>query len=1052
MRSVYFTGQLTKDVAPKFIKEGDYSGARNLYFHTSKDGKSGLVRRYPGFKKITEESYGIVVGSVSDQVTSKVYYFVSGNDSIWVFDLKTETTSILMEYDFKFGPYVDAAILDDMLFFTDNVNQPRMINVNKEYTTVSDEDITIIKPSPLFPLSTTVVKESVNYSPLSRNAYVFSYRYVYENNQVSVLAPYTENIYCGETTVSINLSLSTKERIPTYVDRIEILSREEGTDFWRIISVVDTDFEQVIFSGIKGRQIDLTESQKPFENVPLRSKCVEVAKNRVFLANNTEGYNGYETPTFRAYKESFDTTPEPEHLQVWRARREQSFSEGNTITQDNYYVRSGNVFYFLASGEYTLYVDGVLADNTPGDYTGDEESLTKDETDYTAWEDLTQYSVDSEFVYDVSVLDPMPHFVYLTLNAVFSVGETKFKNFSQYQIGIVFYDRYSRSGGVYTNDKSLVTIEDDFRNSEIEYLKWGIGSIDNSEIPIWAESYQIVRTDNLTRAYFIQGMTSDVYWVYRVNNEDLFSKTYRADAIAIEIDIAGSFRAGSFYNFTEGDLIDIGHQTFRIESVTGSKIRVQSRSVSSFERTSSPWPVREYYEIWTPKQESVSEIVNGEEYTSDIFYEVSEVYKVLQPFTVTRNFEKTSGFLKGDVTVIEGTTFNYPNERTITDGVFSTDELSADPDDIVIESQNPDNINDIGWIKSLGRPNVVLSIGQVEKKNFIRFSNNIIQGTRLNGTSRFDFGDEDNIPLEDGEINVLSLTSKQQTDGNIMLAICDHESSSIYLNEVQVVDNEGQEVLSRSANVIGTIRSHKGSYGTRHPNSFTRHKGNAWWWDDLSKEVVRYSSNGIVPISKNGNRSYFFNGSGDPVSCYDPFHDLFFIGLGVDSFGFHETMNQWRSFYDFKPESSSIIEESMVLFKDGIPYLSNQNTYEYFDGEYQGEIEFYLSYPSPTILENIGIYSTSFLHEWSGGKQLMKPDIEIVVENEDGQETDLINTDFDVFESVSFAHFLRDKNSPGGLLNGHEMNSDIHKFTIKIRNLAEIEYININEQLSLGIS
>lgn len=1060
MRTITFTGQLTQDVAPKFIKEGDYLSARNLYFHTSKDGKSGLVRKYQGFKKIDATSYGKVVGSVTDAANSKVYYFVKGTDSVWVYDLSTDTTELLIEYDFKFGDFVDAAILNEFVFFTDGINQPRVIETNLDYTTVTDQDITLIKPAPLFPLVVSKESESSTYSPLARKAFIFSYRYVYKNNQPSVLAPYTENIYCDNTTKGITITPNPKESIPTYVDRIEILARENGTDFWRIISVEQVDFESLLFSGIKGRQITLTESQKLFENIPVKSKCVEVAKDRVFLANNTEGYDTYDIPSLEAKDETEILGPEPTYYPVWVATRRQQSVDGADIVlieTDNYYLRkdNGSVFYFLATGDVRTFVNGIPTGVVPGDYTGSETELVGNPDVWTGVWEITFNNIIGPNEFDESnvqiVDDPEIHYVLFTPEVDFAVGETKFKNKSQYQIGIAFYDRYLRSGGVYTNQKCLVTIDDNFRGDEIKKIDWSLNNDDRLEIPLWAESYQIVRSDNLTRSTFIQGRTSDIYWVYRESNEDKFTREYRTDAIAIEIDISGSFRAGTSYNFTEGDLIDIGDETFRIESGVGSKLRVQPRPVLSFERSSSPWPVREYYEIWTPKQESVSEIVNGEEISSNLFYEISEVYRVLEPHTENRTFEKTSGFLVGDVTVIDAETYDYADSRNVSAGAFDSSTLVPTPNNIVIEAQNPENILDLGWIKSLGRPSVILGIGQVQKKNFIRYSNRIIQGTRINGTSRFDFGDEDQVPLENGEINVLSLTSKQQADGNIMLAVCEQDVSSIYLGEVQFIDNEGSEVVSKSAQVIGTINTLKGGYGTRHPNSFVRYKGRAWWWDEISREVVRYDSNGVRPISQLGNRSYFYNRVGGPVACFDPFHQIYFIGFSADSFGFHESTNQWRSFYDFVPESATIVDEFMITFKDGIAYRSNDDGYEYYDGIYQGEIQFYLPAPSPMILENIGIYASENIFEWSNGNQIMKPDIEIQVSNDEGQQTDLLSTDFDVFESVAFAHFFRDTNSTGGILNGDVMRSDIHKFTIKIRNFAEIEYININEQQSIGV-
>jgi hypothetical protein len=74
-------------------------------------------------------------------------------------------------------------------------------------------------------------------------------------------------------------------------------------------------------------------------------------------------------------------------------------------------------------------------------------------------------------------------------------------------------------------------------------------------------------------------------------------------------------------------------------------------------------------------------------------------------------------------------------------------------------------------------------------------------------------------------------------------------------------------------------------------------------------------------------------------------------------------------------------------------------------------------------------------------------DVEIT--NSSGQRTSLIHSEFDILESVAYAHILRDELSEGGLLQGWEMRSDVHIFKVNIRQ-AEIEYINVNDIKSLG--
>jgi len=1061
MRKV-FSGQLNVDSHPKFLPEGDYTGAKNIFINTSKGGNSGLVRKYPGFDRIGEIQEQITVGTVEDKANSKVYYFNRDVvDQIWVYDLISDEKSLLLEYDFKFGDWVNGGVIANLLYFTDNKNEIRAIDTNRTYTSIIEQDITLIKPAPSFSLIATEVKEPIDFSNLSGKGYYFSYRYIYLNNQTSVIAPYSKAVYCPKESpyiTSIDLIKDTREITPFYVQKVEILARSNEELTWRVFrSVTKESFgsDTYSFNGLKGRGISDRESGKPFENIPQRAKSLTVAQDRVFVAHNTEGYDQYEVPNLKVTSSTEDVTPDPEFLQVWKWKGDISSQAGTegfpllfrTVTY-KYYVKRGLYYYFLTNGDMTEYINGVVSGSIPSNYTGNETDLNIDASDFLTIEDLFFIDYTDEENYDRGEIYPAvpEHFLLLTLNYIFSVGERKFKVRSQYQIGIVFYDRYSRNQGVYTNQNCIKTITDNFRNSEIQYLRWELGESD--PIPEWAETFQIVRTDNLSVINFLQGRTSDAYWVYKESSVEKYSRLYLPEAEFIEIDISGSIKSGLRYNFTDGDLIDIetpeGILTFNILSAVGSKVRIEAINNVYFQGGMEPYPKRLYYQIYRRRTEQPSAIVNGQEVSGNIFYEVSEEFKILNPFTPDRAFEITSGFLDGDVTVIETETYDYPDDREVVSGEFSSNELDPEPITIAIEATNIDNSE---WIKDLGRPNIVLGIGEVEKKNFIRFSNKFIQGTNINGTSSFDYGDESQVPIENGPISIIKQISKASGEGEILLAVCEQEALSIYVNERIIFDNTGLEVLGQSSDVIGTINSLKGGYGTKHPWTFQTHRGRAWWWDQNSKKVARYDANGVRPISDIGNKSFFFT-QNNPLTCYDPWHDMLFVGFTNNSLGFNEESNQWRGSYEFVPESSAIIDEYMITFNQGTPYKSNGNNFAYYQASYDAQINFPAVYPSKTILNNISLYMPETTYEWEFSKQKIREDLFFTITNAEGQMTTLEKEDFDVFESVAYAHIMRDQNSEGGLLNGYEIRSDIHNFMVVFK--TGIEYININETLSLG--
>ncbi len=254
MKNIIFNGALNLDLAPKFLKQEDYVGARNIIFQTSKDGNAGILRMYPGFVVATAESgttipaNSVEVGTFENKVRREVYFFLYdplGQHGIYKYKQSNEKyEKVLVWSGLNFSPsylITGIAMIGDYLFWTDNLNQPRYINVTRAYTNVIEEDITLIRPAPLYPLDYDIELETSTYSPLTGNAYQFSYRYVYLDNQISVIAPYTENIYCeqaNDLAKSIYLQKPVYEELPKYLREVELLVRRNDSDNWQIWKTV----------------------------------------------------------------------------------------------------------------------------------------------------------------------------------------------------------------------------------------------------------------------------------------------------------------------------------------------------------------------------------------------------------------------------------------------------------------------------------------------------------------------------------------------------------------------------------------------------------------------------------------------------------------------------------------------------------------------------------------------------------------------------------------------------------------------------------------------
>jgi hypothetical protein len=1070
MKQKVFSGALNRDIAPKFLGEEDYVGASNIIFQASKDGNAGILRRYPGFDMATFNpgttlpSSPVVIGAYENRATREVFYLVAGNSFDGVYRYVPNTNEVHKVITGELGLSVlnkitGIGMIGNYLFWTDNLNEPRMINVTTNYSTFTLDQITLIKPAPQYPLTYEFVTDATaTFSVLTNKVFDFSYRYIYPDNQVSVIAPYLTQVFCQEDDpliTGIKLIPFSPVPPPVYVTKVEVLVRRPDQDNWEIFSTLSrTNFlnGDIVFSeDVIGKTVATAETIKYFESVPVKSKALEIARDRVFLGNNTEGYDLYQVPSLVATLEESEESSVVKSLPVHVFQETATYQDyDNAIftytVRFEYYLKDGPRYYFFKHGSITV----NLTETRPSEYTGSETTFSVDYNDFKTFQELNylnEFGVIGSGIYSrteaQTYLKTAPtHNIETTINISGSAGATKFKNGSQYQIGVVFYDVNLRNAGVYTNESCIVTINDDFRNNEVSFLKWEIDAVDKASIPVWANSYQIVRTDNLSKVSFSQGKTSDIYWVRIVNGEEYYDRVFTGDSIATEIDISGSFESGMRYNFTPGDLIDIELstriRTFEIISAVGSRIRINPVVESEFNEGATVKPRRFFYEIYQRKRRM----------SDQIFYETGSAYVISEPGTVNRDFTTLTGFLTGDVSVVAVDHYDYVDGRTPSSGDFSDNTLSPVSSTITIESGNPANDIEVGWLKGLGRLNTTLEVGQVRKETAVRWSNRFIQGTKINGTSSFEVNDEKQLSIEVGEINKLQLTSKAQQEGTVMLAICRNECASMYLGETQIIDNINQALLGSTVQVIGTVNVLNAGAGTIHPESVVHHNGRVWWWDFYNSRVLRYDPNGIRDLSALGMRSYFY-GKGTPVTAYDPFHDLFFIGFGSDMLSYDEPANHWRSFHTFVPQWTSKVEDFMVLFHAGVPWRSNSTGFAYPGGINTTFYEFYVSSPSPQILDNISLAATE-VYTWANAKQNISNLFEVLATNESGQQTSLIFSDFDVIESTLYAQFYRDINSQGGLRDGEVMRSDVHKFRITIKGNIGFETITINDTESSG--
>lgn len=871
------------DDADFVVLPNQWVNLENCRVRSTDKGVTGTVESIGSMKLLSTILPSVTfrnMGSVEDEQNRRILYFLKDLygpwDKIVCYDIESNVfydvllaNQVIGGLNFGTLTYIHSArIVNGWLYWVeDTTNEPRKIDIDagikmNDPSFVTDavpyinpidwREITVIKPPP--PLAPNIAKNydsSFANNFIANDSFSFVFQYTYYNNETTVVGTYSPASRLNKVTDNYNRVIVTMdglERIPQTVRIVNLIVRVSSNAFiiktWdKLVSSEATEIAnqnsstQVLtynfYNNITGAAIASDLILKPFDSVPIYSKALEVAKNRLFLGNNIDGYD---TPT--ATSLSYTTTSVP-------------IAAGGTLNKNliEVFMSSGTIFPNRYSAYYVY-----LTEVSPVGYyaiTSTEQYCTvcivppplpTPPTTETLGSLTFRGETQSDVVANVGAVHGQVFLFYsfnTTSNIVAITGLSVttydiFKTQAQYKLGVVFYDYSMRKCGVVTvpfsfntSDPTLVSIPPrDFAfTTGVNAIVWSLSN-DNAlaEIPEWAHYYTVVRTLNLRTRYFIQAFNTAGQGKYVTKDADgnyeFVNNSWVSGAVGIGLDTTSLYQAGLGYTFTPGDvcylvIFDNSAYTFPVIGQSGNYIIVTTPEggIGDFTGAANTW------EIYTPYQASDQEP----------YYEMGNMYKILNP--------RTSGRLYGTVS-----DFFLPDSYALTRNFDSVTYFAG--------AMSPNDRFFSRWDNDAGKINYVVKSGQAHKREFISFSDTFIPGTATNGLSSFEALNQSNVPLENGEIQKLILTSKTQDQGSVMLAVCTNEASSIYLNEARITDSTGAtQFFSSSTEVIGTINNLKGSFGTVNPESVVEFRGNVYWVDLLNGKVIQYSLSGLFPIS-----------------------------------------------------------------------------------------------------------------------------------------------------------------------------------------------------------
>lgn len=484
-----------------------------------------------------------------------------------------------------------------------------------------------------------------------------------------------------------------------------------------------------------------------------------------------------------------------------------------------------------------------------------------------------------------------------------SISQCAFKDGADIQFGIVYYDEADRCTAVCTNDNLKIHFPfyTEFslnaqgnlvqQSNGLPVVQWEV----RNDPPIWAKKWQWVRTKNMQVNYYLQWAINSVSYI---NDEGGAAGQFDATKILINISNLTEYanrhpEESLSYSFTKGDRLRLmktrggalfpDYYDFEILATTTTTPTITIPNDYTLQQL---FP-GDIFEIYTPRNQQA---VN-------IYYEFSECYPVNveivngikkyyhagstqdqsylpAPRGLTTSNPATGQFKYGDVyyriraipvfdigSATWLTTLAYIDDASISDFYSSQDEM-------------------------IGRPNTdAIDIGRIYRPTAIRFSNQYVENTKINGLSSFDALNQKQLSTDYGLINKLLLIGD-----DVLMSVCENSKIvTTYVNKGILAQATGAQLLvAISDEVLPRTNILMQTFGSQNPESVILNDyRDVYMWDKQVSTIPRYTSNALTPVNTFKMTAYFNGVSQTQLSypiakspaVYDRYRDEYVVSF-----------------------------------------------------------------------------------------------------------------------------------------------------------------------------
>lgn len=339
----FHKGVMNQDLDERLLPNGSYISAQNVTVNSYASGDVGAIQNAYGNLLVSTISQlvtsptvtnPIVIGAVVYEPKGLIYWLVTANEFDAIFELSLasnggqgQVTRVLQcskpnpgsPLNFNANQivtginYIEGQDGNNYLFWTDNYNPPRRININrcKGYTaddpSIADDISVVMAP----PLNAPYISLSQDNNPDSTNLkekfVYFSYRYKYIDNEYSSMSPFSA---VGFEAGSFGIDYETGDNLGMINKKNKInIEFETGNEFVKEIQLLVRDTRSLnvmVIESFKKDELSIQNNTthsftfrnnkiyttlsndqvtRLFDNVPLKALAQDIIGNRLIYGN-----------------------------------------------------------------------------------------------------------------------------------------------------------------------------------------------------------------------------------------------------------------------------------------------------------------------------------------------------------------------------------------------------------------------------------------------------------------------------------------------------------------------------------------------------------------------------------------------------------------------------------------------------------------------------------------------------------------------------------------------------------------------------------------------